>query len=548
MTLAEYIRHRFAELKEERLPYENGLWKDIARFVNPRRENISQTSFDVLKGRRKGKDVYDGTPLGALNTWSDGMQGFLVSEALTWFRSEMGDARLNEYDEVLEWLQWYDKVMYSAFRRSNFYSVLPEWFRDAGSVGTATLYTEEDTSERRAVCTVIHPREVFIAENYFGEVDTIYRYFALTARRALKKFSEGKLSKELSRNAREHPEKAHYFIHAVFPNDDKLPDNLHSTRKRFRSVYVEEAGDVVRDGGYNINPYAVWRFRKNSDEVYGYSPAADAIVEIFSLNQFGKTLIQAAQKSVEPPLNVPMEMRNNVRLTPNGLNYYEDPQRIIKAAYTGINYPVGTDQLERLKKSIEDKYRVEFFLLLARATREMTAYEIMERQSEKSVLLSSQVDQLYNEGIKRVFDIISDIEDKLGNFRELPPVPEMLRNAGARININLTGPLAQAQKRLFKMQPINDGLNSLAPAMTIFPEMKYKVKTFETADEILEAANFPESLTRNNDEALELYQQALQQAAQQNQFEQLGQAAQAVPKLSKSIEPNSALEKIMENV
>ncbi|HDY67581.1 MAG TPA: hypothetical protein ENH85_07310, partial [Candidatus Scalindua sp.] len=162
--LGQKLRLQMTTMAEIRKDYENGLWVDISRFVNPRREDITDSSRTNLKGQRHGKDVYDGTPKSALAIWADGMQGFLVSESLNWFRSEMDNPFLNEIDNVRIWLQEYDRAMYSAFRRGNFYSILGEWFRDAGSIGTATLYTEEDIKVGASVHTVIHPREAFIAE------------------------------------------------------------------------------------------------------------------------------------------------------------------------------------------------------------------------------------------------------------------------------------------------------------------------------------------------------------------------------------------------
>lgn len=551
-SLGEKILLEMKILKGVRKDYETGLWIDIGRFVNPRRENISQNALRNTKGQRRGQDSYDGTPLSALNTWADGMQGFLVSESLNWFRSEMDNPYLNDNDNVRKFLQDYDLGMYSAFRRSNYYAVQGEWFRDAGSIGTATLYTEEDIVRGCSVHLSVHPREVYIAENKFGEVDTVFREFELTARQAIQKFDENKLSELIKQNAAEHPEKRHLFIHAVFPNTDKWPGRQ-TTRKKFRSVYVEvkasgdkQSGNVVRDSGYDINPYAVWRFRKNSDEIYGYSPAADALVEVFSLHQFGKTLMDAAHKSVSPAMNVPIEMRNNVRIGPKGYNYYHDPERIVKPVTSGIDYPVGIEQLDRLKASVEDKYRVEFFLTLARAEREMTATEIMERQSEKAVLMGPQVDRLYNEGIKKVFDIASDIEDRAGRLPDPDDynLPDEFYEDG-QININLTGPLAQAQKRLFKIQPIRSGINELAAIAAIKPEVLDRVDWQELPEDVLEGVAFPQKLILSDEAVAKIQEERARQAAQQKALEVAGAAAEAVPKLSKKPEEGSPAEAIM---
>ena len=543
-SLSQALLLRAKQLEDVRRDYETGLWEDISKFVNPRREDIKAEDHTRTKGRRRGQSAYNGTPSGALGVWADGMQGFLVSESLNWFRSEMSDARLNAIDEVRAWLQEYDRAMYLAFRKSNFYPSLPLYFRDAGSIGTATIYTEEDLASGREVHTCIHPREVFIDENKFGFVDTVFRKFEMTARAAVQKFGKENLSLAIGQNADKDPSHYHLFWHAVFPSSDTWAKG--NGKKKYRSIYLlaeekkTDGTSVIREKGYKVFPYAVWRFRKNSDEVYGYSPAADSIVEIFSANQISKDLLEAGHLAVRPAKNVPSEMRGNTRITPDGNNYYDDPQRIISVINTNVNFPIGVDREERLQKSIEDKYRVEFFLTLSRAEREMTAYEIAERQSEKAVLMGPQVDQLYHEGLTPIFDIVSDIEDRAGR---LPPSPELLREfPGASINVTLTGPLAQAQRRLFKLQPINNGVNALAPLAQIFPHVTKKIKEMDMAEEILEATAFPQNLIRSDEEVAEMIAAEQEAAQQQQMMEQAGAMADAVPKLSKAVEPNSPIE------
>jgi hypothetical protein len=235
-------------------------------------------------------------------------------------------------------------------------------------------------------------------------------------------------------------------------------------------------------------------------------------------------------------------MRNNIRMSPNGYNYYEDPSRVVTAINQGIDYPVGIDQLERLQKSIEDKYRVEFFLLLARAEREMTAYEIMERQSEKASLMGPQVGALYREGLKKVFDIFSEAEDSFGGFAELPELPPKAESSS--INIVLTGPLAQAQSRMFRMQPIKNGINELAQISPIKPEVLDRVNWDEMAEEILESLYFPQHLI-NSDEEVSNIREERAKAEQQAKAEQMMlEAAKVAPKFQKPVEQNSVMQKL----
>ena len=554
-NLGQEILQRQSKMQDIRNDYEP-LWSDVTKLGNPRREDIRDEDKNNIKGQRKGKNVYDGTALGALNTWADGMQGFLVSG--TWFRAEMDNPQLNSVDSVRHWLQEYDSKMYSAFDRSNFYAVLAEWFRDAGSIGTATLFTEEEVGTGRIIHTVIHPREIWIAENQFGEVDTVHRKFTLTARKAFQKFGDS-VSQTIKENLKTDPNKEHEFIHAVFPNEDRVIGKRTSKNKPFRSVYIESKGsdkgespNVASDKGFALNPYAVWRFRKASDEIYGYSPMADAIVEIFSLNQFGKTRIMAAQKSVSPSMNIPIEMRGRVRNGPDGMNYYDDPKRVISPVPSGMNYPISIEETKRIQESVNDKFRVEFFRAFIGRQGEATATEIMAIKGEQAGLMAAQVDRLYIEGLRKVFDIVSDIEDRRGAFSEeagMPPAPDEIVETGGIINFVLTGPLRQSQRRITELAPINETIQALAPLAEILGQNVLDVINADAiAEGVAEAGMLNQKYINPVDKRKEMRDARAQAAAQQQQQEMALEAAKVSGSLSKAPESGSPLESIGEQL
>ncbi len=557
-TLGEQIKLRQKQMECVKNDYEDRD-ADVARFINPRRELIRDSQRYDNKGDIRGRRSYAGGPSSALGVWVDGMQGHMVSKSLRWFMSTIGVPVLGRNDQVQEYLQLYDEAMYDEFKRSNFYSILGEWFRDAGSVGTAPLYTEEDIARGNSVMTPIHLREIFIAENKYGEVDTVHRKFFLTARQAVDKFGTERLHPTIVRNAEEHPEKRHEFLHAVFPNKERMFRSLLSENKPIASVYLQNEGRVdipdgmvVKKSGYDVNPYAVWRHRKNSDEIYGYSPAHDAMVSIKKAHQLDKTMLKAAQLAVEPSLNVPERMRGSNELNkPNGRNYFERGGDKASAIHNGQNYPVGIDREERIQKVIEDKYRVEFFLILSRAEREMTAFEIAERQSEKAVLLGPQVDRLEGEGLSPEFDIVADIAEKAGR---LPPPPQILVDAVEQakaegkppilIKPSFTGPLAIAQKMAFSLRPIRNYLNEVAQASVVVPNLVDHIHPDRLNEALVDAVNPPMRILRTKDELKEKRDADAAALAAQQQQEMLGGMADAFPKLSKKAEEGSPAEQL----
>ena len=553
-TLGKTIKLRIKQMEEVRRDYEDRDY-EIARYVNPRRELLRDSQRFDNKGEARGKSSYSGVANSALGVWADGMQGHLVSQSLEWFKNVTSSPKLNKVDEVQKYLQEYDEAMYGEYNNSNFYSILGEWFRDAGSIGTATLYTEEDVGRGVAVHIPIHPREVFISEDKYGNVDTVFRKFFLTAKQAVDKFGKDKLSKNIIDNSEKHPEKKHEFIHAVFPNTDRMFGSLLSIHKPIASVYLETASDrldnegVVKRSGFDINPYAVWRLRKNSDEIYGYSPAADAMVEIKKSHQLAKTLLSAAQMAVSPPLNIPEHMRGQTRIEPDGLNYFERGGEKASAIHTGMNYPIAIDREEKIQRIIEDAYRVEFFLVLARAEREMTATEIMERAAEKAVLLGPQQDRLYIDGLVPANENVHSIADAAGRLPEPPQIlVDAVEEASAkglpqiRLNLKLIGPLAQARRRSTDLQPVKTGLNELAMASTVFPKVLDRVDPDRLAERILDSTNFPQDVMRTDEELRELREQQERELAEAKAQQQLQGMAEAYPKVAKKAEEGSPAE------
>ena len=548
------ILRNFAEMERVRKPYE-GLWGDITTLCNQRRDDYLQID---AKGRKRGTESWDGIANRALGIWADGMQGFMVSPSEIWARARI--AGLTDNDEVRAWLQDYDKAMMDAFDRGNFYSIASEFIRDAGSIGTATIYTEEDRIYKRAIHTAVHPGQIYIAENALGQVDTVYRKFKMTARQLVQKFPN--CSQTAKDCAKHTPQTDFEVLHAVFPNTDTF--SALSKGKRYRSVYLElgstkatyptnlSASDlqILRDKGYDRLPYAVWRFRKNSDEVYGYSPAADAIIEMNTMNKLSKYRIQAAHLAVEPSYNAPEEMRDSVDILPRGMNYYKDPSRVVSPVISGLQYPITLEETERLQRLLEDKFRVEFFLLLKYAEREMTATEVMERKSEQATLMAPQRDRLVTDALRPVYELVTDIENRAGRLPEPPPIideyQEYMREQGRRagIDIEFIGPLAQAQKMLFEAQPIINTINTIAPMMEVNPEIADVFDWDGMAEGIGESYSIPQKYIVSKEIREQRRAQRLAMQQRQMALEQAAMAADAMPKLSKEVEEGSVLDAI----
>ena len=539
--LVQEIRNRQKQFESRRKPWEPD-WQKIAELVQPRREAL-HFSGTKTPGGRSSKKRYDGTPTEALQLLADGLMGYLVSPSLQWFRLKIPQEKINNMPGVKEWLQEVEHQLYSEFARSNFYEEMHAYFLDGGSIGTATIYCEEDIGQGRIVFSTRHPREIYIAENRYGMVDTVHRKYELPIREIVKMFGEDKLDDSQLKMWKDKPDEEYELLHAIFPNEDRIYGNLSSQNKEFSSFYLfAKTGDeFLRHAGYDENPYAVWRWRKNSTEIYGRSPAHDALVDIQTLNQVRRDLLHASAMSVKPPMNIPSEMKFRVRMTPAGENFYKDAGRIISPVHTGINYPIGKEELADFRQIIKKHFRVEFFLMLAEASRQMTATEIVERQGEKAAVLGATIGRLNTECMNPIIDRVFRITSDAGR---LPPVPEALLEYGGDIEIDYLGPLAQAQKRLFKTQGVMRSLEALSGVAQMMPSVLDNINQDEVARLIMDSFGMPQKAVLEQGEVDKIRQLRQQQMEKEQQMAQMVEMAKAVPNLQQASEAGSPMDKL----
>jgi hypothetical protein len=545
---ARYTVDRYNALYQVKQDYLD-LWQDIVDFLAINRYNLDGTQ---QKGKKKGQDVYDAYACLAWRDFTHGVFGYMMSPNLQWFKLRVTPDWLMDDRAVKMWLEEVERILYASFARSNFYETAPEYLADGSSLGTATCYSEEDLSTGKTIWTVMHPGEIVLAENRYGMVDTVLRKFKLNARQAVQSFGEDNLSEQIKANWRKTPEQEFEFYHATFPADDIEyyfdEDGVYKPKpgsKPFVSAYVMEDGTkLIRESGYRLNPYTVWRCFKNSGEIYGRSPATNAIIDIIKLNQMEKTTLNARHMMVDPPLQVPESMRGKVRFTPRGRTYYDPskPDLLVREMPMNISLPAGIDGEDRLRKIIDKHFMTDFFTLLSTAAlegRELTVPQVMEMQGEKAVMLAAMIGRLTSEFLDPVIDRSFDIEMEAGRIP--PPPPILQKFAGGPIDVDYMGPLAQAQRKLFKVQGITQLMQTVAPLVEAYPDIVDNFDSDKIALELHSAAGAPVKILRDEKQVQAMRQQRQQKIAAQTAIEQAGNLAGATQGLSKPIEENSPL-------
>jgi len=546
--LVKQIIARQGELEDER-KYFDDLAKEATELGYPRRSDYD----DVQKtGQQRGEGVHADTAITSLNIWADGLYGHHVSPAIQWFQTQLGENWLNDVDEVREWLQECDEVMYPAYRKSNFYDshILGTWLRDGGAIGTATMTCEEIEDRNLCCFQVLHPRSVWLQDDIYGSANLMHHKFKLTTRQVAEKFKNetAKLSEPLQfalKNNQRMTEKWE-FIHAIYPNTEKIVGNIGASGMDYVSIYVQVVGEkLIRKRGLPLFP-SILRLGKQ-DRPYGYGIIFDAIISVYIDNEMGATMLEAVQKSVNPAMWIPAEMKGMADLAPGGENYYRDISKEIKPIVEKINYPIGVDREERIQQRIKEYFSVDYFLMLQEAARnktDLTATQVMEMQGEKAIVMGPQLGTI-SSALQQVHRNVFWIEYNAGR---LPIAPAIVQEySKGDINVNFIGPLPQAQKRLFKTQGITHSLASIAPIVQAQMSAGQpntvldKIDMDKAAEVLMESHGMPEKVMRKDEEVEAIRETRAQQLQAEQALEQAGQAADAVPKISKNVEPDSVL-------
>jgi hypothetical protein len=515
---AKKILVQYEALKSERATWESH-WQEVAEYVMPDKANFVNV---MTPGSKIGANIADASAIRAHEILSAGLHGNLTSPSAPWFSLKIEGKDLNS-KEVRQWLKDVEAEIYLALNETNWNQEIYATYEELTGFGTSPLCVEED--QDKAIKFNSRPlSECLIEEDALGNVDTVFRLFKMTVRQMVEEFGLDKLSKPAKDvwEKENKPDQQFDIIHAVYPRYNRVPKSGLSINKKWASVYLEkDSGHILRESGFDEFPYLVPRWSKSSNEVYGRSPAMKALPDIKMLNAMSKTNIRAAQKAVDPPLQIPWNMFvSPMKTNPGGANLVRLDMMAtgVKELPHAQNLPIGLEMEDRRREFIKEAFHVNLFLMLEQPRPMMTATEVMERVEEKMVVLGPVIGRLQTELLSPLIDKVYRIIKNAGRLPEVPPELE-----GKKFDIEYISPLARAQKfqQILAMQR---GLNYVGMLANYDPTIIRKVNAPKIVEHVWQALNIsPDTLRDEKD-----FQAEVQQMMEQQQQLQAMQAGSGV--------------------
>jgi hypothetical protein len=520
---------QFENLRKERHTWEH-TWQEIADNMVGRRD------FNVIRtpGEKRMAEIHDITALLSGELLAGALHSLMTNSATKWFRLGFENPEIANHPDVKLWNDAIaEPQLYNAFNRpeAGFNPQMHEVYFNLTLFCTAAVSVEEELG-LGAVFSSRPLMEVYIAEDPFGRVNTIFRNVRMTAQQAMDRWGDRAPQKAHTLVSKDQPEERVDILQAIRPNRDVKPGRLDFSGMPWSSLYMDsKEKTLIDEGGFWELPVMVARWSKDAGERYGRGPGITALPDAKMLNAMWKTIIKGAQKMVDPPMLMDNDgVMSQLRTAPGSVNIQEATslrENSVRPLLTQGRPDLGIDLVNRKQQNIQSAFHSEVLPLFNSPY--MTATQVLELVQQAQRFLSPILGRLQSELLEPMVQRVFGIELRSGR---LDPIPSVL--AGQNVLVEYISPIARAQKA--------SDVSAIVETFAVAAEMEqFKPGTMDNLDsdvairQIAEAKGIPVSIVRDATFVAEIREKQQELADEQKQKQELLEGADAASKLIPAI-------------
>ena len=447
MSLAGELGIRLGYLKSRRDNHEN-TWQEINDLMQPFRGDITTKKGP---GSRRIGAVFDTTAMAAADTFVNFLKSAVLPSSTDWLRLK---ARRFADDLTVKGLldQAAMKIL-EALGDSNFYVSATQALRDFAILGNSTLYVEErppalkeDGSTFGGLLFDAVPIEnMWWSMGKGSEVVLLAREMELPAADAYTYFDEKPGPSALFHLQGANPMEMVRYYNFIFPTGPGSPIQSEvDTDKKCASVWLcDESKTVVRQGGYDFQPYTISRFMTVADEEYGRGKGHIARPDAAGINELRRQVLIAAGRDLNPPLMVEFDTMVELDIAPNGIMVTRPPTKMTpQFLKSGTDYGVA-DMIAR-----QDRDQIlKIFLgdvLQEPDSQPRSAEESRQRQVRAIQRLAAPAEVVNYEFLQPAMDTVIRIMRRAGELPEFDEASDLL--GGVTIDVEFASPFFTAAK------------------------------------------------------------------------------------------------------
>jgi hypothetical protein len=503
--LAKAFMKRWNHLKAARIKSEEARWEACA-YVKHRVDQYTSGNSPIPEIK-----LYNATGIDAYDRFVNGFMGNLISSSIRWFNILFEGPNFQNSDEIYganDYMELILKNVYKEFEESNFYPMDKLASRDCIAQGISAEFIIDDPITGECVYDTLAPWEYWVDMNSRGTVDTIFYRFDLTSDQAKERYGDKTPEKIIGDIKSGKGETLNEFVMGIYPRKgmtNRKGRVLLSTSKAFASVtYCSRDNTIIEESGFDSFPVAVHIWEPNGNSCYGMSPVMRAIDEFKRLNKMSEKELVAIDKTVDPAIAAPMNLKGKLNLDPGSRTYIiGDMKNIPVPIQSTIDMSWTENKIKDQEAKIKSLMFNDLFTYLMQQDKVLTATQASLIKNESLVLLSSVFGSTQymkiNPIIKRTISLMAR------NNRIPPPPKELMRVKNPLLKISLDGPLA----RNIKTYTMQDGLNSSMEKMNQLIAMDQldaldNVDMDEFTRQLMIASGMPQSVLKERADVAEV--------------------------------------------
>jgi hypothetical protein len=523
------ILKRHEELRETRA-LEEGTWRELALLMRPDERDFSQGEKSQS---RDENDIFDSTPLYAVENFVGGLYGQAVNPANRWF--ELGvleDPDLAKWGPVRAYLWQTTNVLYGSLAPgvSAFYATVAQaCFANVGVFGFGPTYQEEWRGKNLMIDQAIPVGETFFDRDAAGNINEFHREFRLTGRQL-----KGRFGEEYTAGCQE--EREYTTIHRVCENKEFNPNKLGPAGMPWSSFYVSpDLKDFRREGGYFEFPYHIPMWSPRSSSPYPTGPGHNSRADATMLQEMERTHLVAAQFQAEPVLLAKDKSVLSVAdIEPNNILYgtiSEAGKQYVQSLDRRSNVQLQMAQSEQRRNAIRTAFYFSIMQVVQRP--QMTATEFLGYQEEALKLMAPNLARIQHGGLSPMIARRFRILERSG---QMPEPPQEL--ARYHLTPQYVSPLAKVQQ-LNEGRGILQGQQAVEQMALTDPTVRDWFNGDGAAPRVLRAFTSAPDVIRDPREVEAMRQARAQAMQQQRQLEQAGQAVEIAAEASHAAQASS---------
>lgn len=510
-------------------------WQEVADYVLPTRQ--FETSF--TQGSKRRTKIFSDVAPQAAESLAAALSGLLTNTSTKWFNLQPTNPIHAKRESVMRYLDEVSRLMMDHFdsNRSRFSVATHELYLDLVTFGTGVIFVRNTPSG--PVFQARRLADFYIVEDENGDISECYRSFKMNLREAYRTFGDS-LHPDVLDEIKEQGDSVQTsnideesdleFVHVIIRRYHRDIFKLDHTNMKYASMYIDVSNKhMVSKGGYRRMPFLVPRYSKAPEETYGRSPAMSILPGIKVANALSRSVMEATELAIRPPITVPANgIEGPIRTSPGSIIYTRQGTKdMIRPLTSGANPMMGENLLQRQEARIEKAFFLDKLKLPDNDR--MTATEIIQRRQEGLMAAAPILARLYSEFldplIRTTYEVMSD-------NGLLPPMPEAMK--GVEYAPEYRSPMATSKKAA-SAQAFLQAVQTAGPLINTNPAVMMNINADEAFRDIFYMSGVDPSYLRTREEVAKMQKAQSDLAQQQQQAEVANTRASAAQQSAEAV-------------